>query len=150
LIADEPTTALDVTVQGQVLAILTDLSRRLNISVLMITHDMGVVAQVCDRVAVMYAGRIVESADVFELFARPVHPYTRGLIASIPDVDGKQNATLYSIPGNVPVLIDPPTGCRFHPRCGDRFEACRGEAPALRRIAPGHFVACFSAREADA
>ncbi|MBW1866449.1 MAG: ABC transporter ATP-binding protein [Deltaproteobacteria bacterium] len=140
LIADEPTTALDVTIQGQVLAILTALSRKRNISVLMITHDMGVVAQVCDRVAVMYAGRVVETAPVQELFAGPMHPYTRGLIASIPSMDA--NDSLYSIPGSVPTLIDPPPGCRFHPRCTVRLDACDRQVPELRWITPEHQVAC--------
>ena len=151
LIADEPTTALDVTVQGQVLAILTGLSRERQISVLMITHDMGVVAQVCDRVAVMYAGRIVELADVFELFANPLHPYTRGLIASIPDLDGKKDgrqggegdSALYSIPGTVPNLIEPPPGCRFHPRCEFGFGKCAKETPELKDAVPEHWTACF-------
>ena len=151
LIADEPTTALDVTVQGQVLAILTGLSREREISVLMITHDMGVVAQVCDRVAVMYAGRIVELADVFELFANPLHPYTKGLIASIPDLDGEKDGSpdaegdpiLYSIPGTVPTLIDPPPGCRFHPRCDFGFQRCGQETPELKEAATEHWAACF-------
>jgi len=150
LIADEPTTALDVTVQGQVLAILTDLSRKRNIAVLMITHDMGVVAQICDRVAVMYAGRLAEVASVRELFANPRHPYTRGLIASIPNMDAPlpssrdtaEPETLYSIPGTVPTLIRPPCGCRFHPRCEHRIAACETDAPHQRAIAPDHAVAC--------
>jgi peptide/nickel transport system ATP-binding protein len=150
LIADEPTTALDVTVQGQVLAILTELSRRRGISVLLITHDMGVVAQVCDRVAVMYAGQVVELAAVGELFARPLHPYTRGLIAAIPDLDGDREEapedaaprTLTSIPGTVPTLIDPPLGCRFHPRCDVREPACAREVPGLCWVTPDHAVAC--------
>lgn len=151
LIADEPTTALDVTVQGQVLAILVALSRERNISVLMITHDMGVVAQVCDRVAVMYAGRIVEVAPVKQLFSRPGHPYTRGLIASIPDIEGKD--TLDSIPGNVPTLIDPPPGCRFHPRCPVRINLCDRLVPELGPITQDHQghgdhrVACHAAVE---
>ena len=140
LIADEPTTALDVTIQGQVLAILTTLSRERNIYVLMITHDMGVVAQVCDRVAVMYAGQVVEMAPVRELFASPMHPYTRGLIASIPNMD--ENGSLYSIPGTVPALINPPPGCRFHPRCTARVDACDRRSPELRSITPEHQVAC--------
>jgi peptide/nickel transport system ATP-binding protein len=149
LIADEPTTALDVTVQGQVLAILTELSRKQNISVLMITHDMGVVAQVCDRVAVMYAGCVVELADVAALFADPLHPYTQGLIASIPDMDepgacGLQDdrKTLFSIAGTVPDMIDPPAGCRFHPRCGCKGPACDRESPELYQVSSGHAVAC--------
>lgn len=147
LIADEPTTALDVTVQGQVLAILTELSRERAISVLLITHDMGVVAQVCDRVAVMYAGRIVEEADVRELFGAPLHPYTRGLIASIPDLDGSD--ALYSIPGSVPALIDPPSGCRFHPRCSERRGICDRDVPELLGHTSDHQVACH-ARQAAA
>jgi oligopeptide/dipeptide ABC transporter ATP-binding protein len=150
LIADEPTTALDVTVQGQVLAILTGLSRRRNISVLLITHDMGVVAQVCDRVAVMYAGRLVEMASTGELFANPIHPYTQGLIASIPKMDqqsgGAQETSgehaLYSIPGTVPTLIQPPPGCRFHPRCTVSGSSCDSDVPELRWVSPDHAVAC--------
>lgn len=150
LIADEPTTALDVTVQGQVLAILTSLSRRRNISVLIITHDMGVVAQICDRVAVMYAGRIVELAPVHQLFATPRHPYTKGLIASIPNMDDKDSTesdrtgakTLYSIPGSVPTLRNPPRGCRFHPRCPLCEGICEREVPQLDSVSPGHLVAC--------
>ncbi|MBC2713669.1 MAG: ABC transporter ATP-binding protein [Desulfosarcina sp.] len=152
LIADEPTTALDVTVQGQVLAILTDLSRQRNISVLMITHDMGVVAQICDRVAVMYAGRVVEMASVGELFANPIHPYTQGLIASIPNMDDSQHdgqapsrfQTLYSIPGTVPTLIQPPPGCRFHPRCEEVGISCDREVPELCWMSPDHAVACHT------
>ncbi len=147
LIADEPTTALDVTVQGQVLAVLTDLSRRHNTAVLMITHDMGVVAQVCDRVAVMYAGRVMELASVRELFANPLHPYTQGLIASIPDMDDRpdekgSSKTLHSIPGTVPTLINPPAGCRFHPRCEVRIAKCQAQRPPLGSITPDHAVAC--------
>ena len=143
LIADEPTTALDVTVQGQILAILTRLSRERNISILMITHDMGVVAQVCDRVAVMYAGRVVELAPVKDLFSGTGHPYTRGLIASIPDLQGKE--ALYSIPGSVPALMDLPPGCRFHPRCPSRMEICDSLAPELCHITKAHQVACHAA-----
>jgi peptide/nickel transport system ATP-binding protein len=155
LIADEPTTALDVTVQGQVLAILTDLSRQRNIAVLLITHDMGVVAQVCDRVAVMYAGQVVELAAVEELFANPLHPYTQGLIAAIPDMDpprdespeGDGRRLLYSIPGTVPTLIAPPPGCRFHPRCQADGPACARDVPALCWVTPGHAVACHKQKE---
>ncbi len=153
LIADEPTTALDVTVQGQVLAILTGLSRRRGISVLLITHDMGVVAQVCDRVAVMYAGQVVELAAVEELFARPLHPYTQGLIAAIPDVDppaddapGGGARPLFSIPGTVPTLIDRPPGCRFHPRCTVGGPGCARDVPGLCWVTPEHAVACHSSR----
>ena len=141
LIADEPTTALDVTVQGQVLAILTALGREQGISVLMITHDMGVVAQVRDRVAVMYAGGIVETAPAAAIFAGPRHPYTQGLLQAIPRIDDGKEA-LMVIPGTVPSLIDPPRGCRFHPRCGHRFQPCDREPPPFYEPSPGHRVAC--------
>jgi oligopeptide/dipeptide ABC transporter ATP-binding protein len=155
LIADEPTTALDVTIQGQVLAILTALSRKRNISVLIITHDMGVVAQICDRVAIMYAGRIMEFAAVKELFAHPVHPYTRGLIAAIPDMgapekeegDQPTGKNLYSIPGSVPTLMHPPPGCRFHPRCDFCTAACAQTVPDLTWLTPDHAVACHCRKD---
>jgi oligopeptide/dipeptide ABC transporter ATP-binding protein len=141
LIADEPTTALDVTVQGQVLSVLTELVRQKGTSVLFITHDMGVVAQLCDRVCVMYAGRIAEVAPVHKLFARPAHPYTQGLIQAIPGVDKKIKA-LSAIPGQVPDLSQPPSGCRFHPRCEQRHDPCDQVAPPLYAIGPGHQAAC--------
>lgn len=141
LIADEPTTALDVTVQGQVLTILDDLVRRIGVSVLFISHDLGVIAQLCDRVSVMYAGKIVETASVRNLFAAPYHPYTEGLLQAIPSVD-KDRDTLLVIPGVVPRLINPPGGCRFHPRCTKRFEPCDHIVPKLFELAPGHEVAC--------
>ena len=141
LIADEPTTALDVTVQGQVLAILREMVRERGTSVLFITHDMGVVAQLCDRVCVMYAGAVAESAPIRELFARPAHPYTRGLIEAIPSVTDRSEA-LSAIPGTVPDLVDPPPGCRFHPRCPRRFAPCDQEVPPLFEVGPDHFAAC--------
>jgi len=140
LLADEPTTALDVTVQGQILAILAELAARQGLSILFVTHDMGVVAQLCDRVAVMYAGQVVEIADVASLFARPAHPYTQGLIASIPG--RASNGELYAIPGSVPSPIDPPQGCRFHTRCDRAGRDCREVAPEMVRVAPDHSVAC--------
>ncbi len=154
LIADEPTTALDVTVQGQVLAIITSLSRKRDLSILIITHDMGVVAQICDRIAVMYAGKIVELATVEELFKNPIHPYTQGLIASIPDMNDEQNIdpkldkpkNLYSIPGSVPNLIHPPKGCRFHPRCDFCVASCNQNVPELNWINPDHSVACHNSK----
>jgi oligopeptide/dipeptide ABC transporter ATP-binding protein len=141
LLADEPTTALDVTVQAQVLSILEELTRRSGAAVLFISHDLGVIAQLCDRVAVMYAGTISEIAPVAELFASPLHPYTTGLLQAIPRIGARKEA-LNVIPGAVPGLIDPPPGCRFHPRCGKRFAPCDREVPSIHEPAPGHCVAC--------
>ncbi len=141
LIADEPTTALDVTVQAQVLTILVDLVKRLGTSVLFISHDLGVIAQLCDRVSVMYAGTIVETAPVAELFAEALHPYTQGLLQAIPSLD-EERELLQVIPGVVPRLVDPPGGCRFHPRCGKRFDPCDRVVPRLVEIGTGHQVAC--------
>jgi oligopeptide/dipeptide ABC transporter ATP-binding protein len=141
LLADEPTTALDVTVQGQILAILNELAQRHGLSILFVTHDMGVVAQLCHRVAVMYAGQVVEVAGVESIFARPAHPYTQGLIASIPG--RASSGELYAIPGSVPSPIDPPPGCRFRPRCPHAASTgCSGIAPEMVRVAPDHSVAC--------
>jgi oligopeptide/dipeptide ABC transporter ATP-binding protein len=141
LIADEPTTALDVTVQGQVLTILDDLVRRIGVSVLFISHDLGVIAQLCDRVSVMYAGQMVETALVGELFADPRHPYTHGLLQAIPSIDEERDP-LMVIPGIVPRLIEPPEGCRFYPRCTKRFNPCDKIVPKLVQVNPGHHVAC--------
>ncbi|MBW1711864.1 MAG: ABC transporter ATP-binding protein [Deltaproteobacteria bacterium] len=141
LIADEPTTALDVTIQGQVLTILAELTRKKGFSVLFITHDMSVIAQLCDRVAVMYAGVVVEIAGVKDLFAAPRHPYTKGLIDSIAGLE-EETEHLEYIPGVVPNLIDPPEGCRFHPRCGQKMDQCSRLAPELVMVEPKHYVAC--------
>ena len=145
LIADEPTTALDVTIQAQILDLLTELKDRLGMAVLLITHAMGVVAEVAQRVVVMYAGQVVEEADVEALFERPWHPYTQGLIRSIPRIDAgaARGSRLASIPGTVPSLVDPPVGCRFAPRCAHARDACTQATPALREVAPGHRVACI-------
>ena len=128
LIADEPTTALDVTIQSQVLQLLRQLKQEAGLTVLLITHDLGVVAELCDRVAVMYAGTIVETAPVAELFGNPRHPYTQGLLAALPGTSD----TLAPIPGRVPDLLNPPSGCRFHPRCPLAVDRCQAEAPELR------------------
>jgi peptide/nickel transport system ATP-binding protein len=144
LIADEPTTALDVTIQAQILDLLTDMKDRFGMAVLLITHAMGVVAENAQRVAVMYAGKVVEEAGVEALFANPRHPYTQGLIRSIPRVDARAagRARLQQIPGTVPSLLDPPPGCRFAARCRFATAICTAEEPPLREIAPGHSVAC--------
>ena len=142
LIADEPTTALDVTVQKQILELLETLRRDLRLSLLFITHDLGVVAQIADRVAVMYAGQIVEMASVHDLFTRPLHPYTQGLLASIPRVD-QPSKKLESIPGSVPNLIFPPSGCRYHPRCPHAMPVCKEQRPPMTVEGTGHNVACF-------
>jgi oligopeptide/dipeptide ABC transporter ATP-binding protein len=141
LLADEPTTALDVTVQAQVLAILEGMTRKQGVAVLFISHDLGVIAQLCDRVAVMYAGGIVETASAAAIFAAPRHPYTRGLLQAIPRIDEGKEA-LMVIPGTVPSLVNPPRGCRFHPRCGQRFKPCDRESPLLYEPSAGHRVAC--------
>ena len=152
LIADEPTTALDVTIQAQVLKLILELKEKTGAAVLLITHDLGVVAETCQRVVVMYAGRKVEEASVLELFDRPAHPYTRGLLASIArGRAGARKKRLQEIPGVVPSLREPIAGCAFAPRCGHAIDRCHREAPALRDIGNGdashHFAACFLAAE---
>ncbi|MDE1820263.1 MAG: ABC transporter ATP-binding protein [Euryarchaeota archaeon] len=142
LIADEPTTALDVTIQAQILELMHSLKSRIGTSILLITHDLGVVAEVCDRVCVMYAGHIVEVGPVKDLFARPLHPYTQGLLASIPRMDDPTKK-LESIPGSVPNLIRPPGGCRFHPRCAYAMERCKTDRPPTTGEGPDHVVACW-------
>ena len=144
LIADEPTTALDVTIQAQILDLLKRLQASAGMAVLMITHDLGVIAEVADRVAVMYAGRIVERADAASLFRTPRHPYTRGLLASRPRLAERRDR-LEAIPGAVPDPLRFPPGCRFHPRCPLADDRCGVEAPPLMEVAPGHAVACWNA-----
>ena len=145
LIADEPTTALDVTIQAQILDLLAELKERLGMAILLITHAMGVVAEVAQRVVVMYAGKVVEQASVAELFAHPRHPYTQGLIRSIPRIDtaALRKVRLEQIPGTVPKLIAPPEGCRFAPRCKYATAQCTAATPPLREAVPGHKVACI-------
>jgi len=149
LIADEPTTALDVTIQAQILDLLQDMKSRFGMSIMLITHAMGVVAEVAQRVAVMYAGKVVEEAGVDRLFAGPRHPYTQGLIRSIPRIDlaAARKRRLETIAGTVPKLIDPPVGCRFAPRCRLAVDECRRAQPELREIEAGHRVACIRAEE---
>lgn len=146
LIADEPTTALDVTVQAQIMALLQELQEEFNMGLILITHDLGVVADVADRIAVMYAGRIVERAEVGDIYARPAHPYTRGLLESIPRLDQK-GQELSAIGGLPPNLTRIPNGCAFHPRCVMAQEICRQERPELLDIAPRRQSACHFAQE---
>lgn len=152
LIADEPTTALDVTIQAQILDLMRDLREKIGTSIILITHDLGVVAEMCERVAVMYAGRIVEQTDVKPLFAQPLHPYTQGLIGSIP-ILGKLKERLEVIPGTVPNLVNLPPGCRFAPRCKARQERnltiCTEREPELLEVKPGHSVRCWLYADAE-
>jgi peptide/nickel transport system ATP-binding protein len=142
LIADEPTTALDVTIQAQILELMRDLKERVGTAILLITHDLAVIAEVADSVAVMYAGRIIEKGPVREVFRRPLHPYAQGLLASIPRLDQPEKE-LASIPGSVPNLITPPSGCRFHPRCPYAMPVCKTVAPPMTLEGPDHSVACY-------
>jgi peptide/nickel transport system ATP-binding protein len=153
LIADEPTTALDVTIQAQILALILELQRAMGTAVILITHDLGVVAETAQRVIVMYAGRKVEEASVEDLFAAPGHPYTRGLLASIPRLDLGDGPDapierLVEIPGMVPSLMNLPAGCAFAPRCAMADERCRATYPPYEEKRPGHFVACWHAEGA--
>ena len=141
LIADEPTTALDVTIEAQILHLMRQLQKDKGTSIMMITHNLGVVAEICDQVYVMYAGKVVESAEVHELFQNPKHPYTQGLLGALPKMDSRQR--LNSIDGMVSTLKDMPTGCRFAPRCPMATQRCREEQPALMDVAAGHQVRCF-------
>jgi len=143
LIADEPTTALDVTIQAQILALIMEMREKLGLSVIMITHNFGIVSEICDSVAVMYAGNIVEFSSIYNVFEKPLHPYTEGLLKAIPPLD-KNVDTLNVIPGVVPNLIHPPSGCRFHPRCSRSIDICKVEPPKLVEMAEGHFVACHN------
>jgi peptide/nickel transport system ATP-binding protein len=145
LIADEPTTALDVTIQAQILDLMRQLKERQGTSIIFITHDLGVVAEMCDRVIVMYAGQVIEEAPVRELFQHPQHPYTRGLIASIPTLD-QQKSRLYSIRGTVPHPAKMPAGCRFAPRCDYAQEMCR-DNPPLKEVEAGHRCRCWLAEK---
>jgi len=148
LIADEPTTALDVTIQAQILDLIVDLQRKLGTAVILITHDLGVVAETAQRVIVMYAGRKVEEAPVGELFARPLHPYTHGLLASVPRLGSMRGematrGRLKEIPGIVPPLTNLPAGCAFAPRCALADDKCRSLYPSYEEKRPGHWAACW-------
>lgn len=147
LIADEPTTALDVTIQAQIMDLILELNRKLNMGVMLITHDLSVVAEVCSRVVVMYLGQIVEQGDIFTIFDHPSHPYTIGLMKSVPKLDGNKDEPLYQIKGTVPLLSQIPVGCRFSPRCAYATERCFKENPELIHLDGNHGVRCFRAEE---
>ena len=146
LLADEPTTALDVTVQEEILRLLLSLRDRLGMSIVLVTHDLGVVARMCERVVVMYSGRIVESCSVATLFASPRHPYTRALLASVPG-EAHPRTRLAAIEGTTPSIADRPAGCAFHPRCPAALPCCSGRVPPLEEQVPGHQAACLRQRE---
>jgi len=141
LIADEPTTALDVTIQAQILKLIDELRKELNTSVLLITHDLGVIAKTCDNVALMYAGYIVEYTDVYTFFRKPLHPYAQALLKSIPRID-VETKRLKIIKGLVPNLLDIPSGCPFHPRCDFCFKLCTEKMPKLKKVGKNHMVRC--------
>jgi len=142
LIADEPTTSLDATIQAQIIELIKDLKREFGASILLITHHLGLVAELCSKVAVMYAGNVVEYADVDSMFKNPLHPYTQGLLRCIPKLSERKEQ-LDTIPGVVPDLIYPPSGCRFHPRCAYALNICAKQVPKLTPVERRHNVACF-------
>jgi peptide/nickel transport system ATP-binding protein len=146
LIADEPTTALDVTIQAQILRLLKEMQREMGMAVMLITHDLGVVSEIADRVAVMYAGRIVEYAPIEAIFSRMRHPYTKGLLDSVPQLEEKKKR-LHAIPGQVPDPVDLPMGCKFHPRCYLMIEECKREEPPLFQVNGDHFSRCIRWKE---
>ena len=150
LIADEPTSALDVTIQAQIIDLIGDLSARLGTAVIMITHSLGLVAGMCDSVCVMYAGRVVEQGGVDELFAQPAHPYTRGLIKSVPRMDKKNSGRLFSITGQPPNVIDLPPCCPFYPRCSDALPQCKTQYPASHVFSPTHRASCWLYQQGNA
>ncbi|MDF2675797.1 MAG: appD [Bacillota bacterium] len=148
LIADEPTTALDVTIQAQVLDLMNELKKKINASIIFITHDLGVISEISNRVMVMYAGKVVEVADTEEIFKNPKHPYTKGLISSKPDIT-TNSSRLHVIPGNVPDLNNVPSGCPFHPRCSDVKDKCKNEFPKETVLKNNHTVACYLFDESE-
>jgi oligopeptide/dipeptide ABC transporter ATP-binding protein len=145
LLADEPTTGLDVSIAAKILHLLRELGARTGAAILFITHDLGVVAEICDRVVVMHAGQVVESAPVRTLFNNPAHPYTRALVRSIPRID--RDVAMEPIPGSVPSLLNPPSGCRYVERCDWATERCRHSRPPLLEVAVDHVVACYGYEE---
>jgi len=146
LVADEPTTALDATIQAQVLDLMKGLKRKFDMSMILITHDMGIVAETCDRVTVLYAGQVCESGTTQQVFGNPKHPYTEALLTSVPHL-ALRKEKLSVIPGNIPNLVDPPSGCRFHPRCKYSKQICVDMVPQLEPVEEGHWAACHRARE---
>lgn len=147
IVADEPTTALDVTIQAQILDLLRDIQKKTDASIMLITHDLGVIAEMADYVIVMYAGKIIEKGTVMEIFDNPLHPYTVGLQKSKPRIDGNSNEPLFSIPGNVPNPINMPSYCYFKNRCKNCIEKCNGEYPKMIQVSDTHFVSCYYAQE---
>ena len=147
LIADEPTTALDVTIQAQILELIKELQAEMGMSVILITHDLGVIAETCDEVVVMYAGKVAEKGSVFDIFDRAAHPYTKGLLKSIPTLNTEPKSTLSVIDGMVPGLLDLPEGCRFENRCKFSNETCVGKAPGLEEVKDQHYVSCLRWQE---
>jgi len=141
VIADEPTTALDVIIAAQVLKVMKDIQRKLGLSMLVISHDLSMIAEVCERLAIMYAGKIVELGDVITMYKTPLHPYTERLIGAFPSIKNPKKV-LTEIPGFPPDLLNPPPGCRFHPRCPYAMDVCRKEEPELIEVEKGHKVAC--------
>jgi len=148
VIADEPTTALDVVIQAQVLKLMRRLQRELNVSIILISHDLSILGQTCDRIIIMYAGKIVEMGDAQTLFRQPKHPYTRALLNSFPDIKSASR-TLTGLPGRPPDLIDPPIGCRFYPRCPQAQDICKAKEPAMIEVLPKHYVACHLVKGAS-
>jgi peptide/nickel transport system ATP-binding protein len=145
LFADEPTTNLDVTIQAQVLELMKSLKEKFNMTMVMITHDMGIIAEMTQRVTVLYAGQFFESAETHDLFHSPKHPYTEALLKAVPRLDRRK--VLLSVPGNIPNLIEPPTGCRFHPRCPYAIDICKEKVPDAEQVSPNHTVACHRWKE---
>jgi len=142
VIADEPGTALDVIVQAQVLHLMRDLKEKLNLSMILISHDLSIIAETCERVAIMYAGNMMEYGNTSSVFHEPLHPYTQGLIQAFPDIHGEKRK-LTSIPGQIPDLLAPPTGCRFNPRCPYVMNVCKTVQPPMIEMRPNHYVACY-------
>ncbi len=147
VVADEPVSALDVSVQAQILNLMLDLQKRMNLTYLFVAHNLGVVKHICDRVAVMYVGKIVELASTEELYRRPKHPYTAALMAAVPVADPRIKTGNVELKGEVPSPAKPPSGCYFHPRCEFAIDVCRSQAPEFREVLPGHFVSCHRAEE---